>query len=599
LSSGLQEIIKTLQFHKSNVTLAAADYLRRFLTERKLFESRVALEQNLLATFPGSGKLLVNMAEAEILTGKHERAWSLLNHAELIDDRLSGVCKHLREKFFKGDGPHDSTTRENTLGIKNVILIDPDTDVLRAVSDMLIELGVNSIETFEDGTKALDHLIVSDPKPDLIFMEWRIPGISGPMLVQRIRHAGLVQVPIIISSSLIKKEEKPLLSELGVDEVLEKPFDRSSFFGTLVWAIQQNKMPTEQKPLERKFRRLIQAKKLQEAELILAQIVGDFRIDEGSKRGLQAEYLYEMGEYKDACKLGVEALKVGGDTLAHLNLIGKILLKLNQHEKALQCFDKANSICSLNIERIITISEIHLKLGHKQEAIESIQPALALDGTNPEVLETKLKIDLETGNMNSAKKIAKNLNSMAGLASYINNRAIALARSGQFEEGIALYKRAIHCLEAESPEMATFVKYNLGLSYARSGNYQASADVLKACVQISSPNLKKKVEALLHRVENASRSGEALFPEGLSESSSESADAASGLETLPQQISSTQLGEMLANASAKKGDLGCYLIFNQVEDTDPRSSSLMAKEIHYTIRKIVVVDANGNESPDV
>ncbi len=38
----------------------------------------------------------------------------------------------------------------------------------------------------------------------------------------------------------------PLIREMGVANVVQKPFDRTEFVKCLIWTIQQERMPTEQ-----------------------------------------------------------------------------------------------------------------------------------------------------------------------------------------------------------------------------------------------------------------------------------------------------------------------------------------------------------------
>jgi CheY-like chemotaxis protein len=577
LQVDFEELLKIINSNDNNLTLTAAEYLRRFLSEKRLYRSRIALEQNLLAMYPGTATILIKMAEAELLTGNGTRASGLLRQAEVIDPKLSPVCQHLRDKHSKNLPTTMTERQENILGVKKVVIIDPDTDVLHATTEMLNKLGVTTIETFEDGQKAFEWFSASQ-EPDLIIMEWRIPGLSGPLLVQRLRQADFIQVPIIVMSSLIKREEKPLLAEMGVDEVLEKPFDQPSFFSIVIWAIQQNKMPTEQKSLERKIRRLMNANRRGEAERLLAQFLADPRMGEGAKKSIQAEFAYDLGDLSATCDLGAEALRTGGDSLAMLNLVGKALLKLGQYEKALRCLEKANAMCSLNIERILNIAEINLQLDRIPEARKAVNQAAALDADNPQLAETTVKIDLESGDVEGAAKGIAGLESVPRIASYINNRAVALSRSGRFEDAIALYRRAIQCLQGRN-ELAAVI-YNLGLAYARYGEYEQAISTLENLNGDTSILLFKKAKALLKKVKLCIKGGTQLFADEEKESELPEADQES-----PTSTSRQHMEELVSHITAKRGDIGCFLVFHSIDEIDPKANDLIQEMPKFAKRK--------------
>ncbi len=575
LHNDFQELVRLIASHQSNLTLTAADYLRRFLSEKNMHASRVALEQNLLSVYPGSPKILFHMAEAEIQVGNYGRALDLLFQAEIIDENLVPLCKHLRAKVPKSVEAEAHATRENTLGIKKVVIIDPDSGVIFATTSLLNHVGITNIAPFDNGLSAFEWMSVKGQEPDLIIMEWRIPGLAGPVLIQRIRHSGLVDVPIILISSLIKREEKPLLVEMGIDDIIEKPFDKTAFFTVVIGAIQQHKMPTEAKSLVRKIRALVSSGKLEEAEILLGRLLKDSRAGEGTKKGLQAEFALARNEFKSACDLGVEALRIGGETLLLLNLVGKALLKLNEYEKALKCFERANSLCSINLERILTIAEIYIELDRKEAALKAISEASALDPDNILVQEAKCKVDLECGKLPAAVKTMDELESVPRIASYINNRGIALARSGRYEDGISLYKKAILCLDENWGELAVAVSYNLGLAYVRQGDFEPALKILEVILLRPKTPIHRKALALLQKVERSIKSGEKIL---LVKDDLHEPDAAEK----PVE-GKRQLGKL----GAKRGDIGCHLIFMNIEGNSEKALAMIAIVPHYLKRKSI------------
>ena len=88
------------------------------------------------------------------------------------------------------------------MGIKTCVIIDPDSTVNEVLKSFLQEVGIAKVEYFDDGLKAWGWLR-ANPEPDIIIQEWRLPKLTGPLLLQRIRQHGFLTVQIVIISSLI------------------------------------------------------------------------------------------------------------------------------------------------------------------------------------------------------------------------------------------------------------------------------------------------------------------------------------------------------------------------------------------------------------
>lgn len=84
-------------------------------------------------------------------------------------------------------------------------------------------LGNDGYETrvYLDGESALVEL--SSFGPDLILLDYYLPGKNAPELCMDIRAVSTV--PIIIVSANTRTEDKIQLLELGADDYVEKPFD--------------------------------------------------------------------------------------------------------------------------------------------------------------------------------------------------------------------------------------------------------------------------------------------------------------------------------------------------------------------------------------
>lgn len=602
IQSEIEEFCTIFEMNQWNNVLVAAEYLRSYLAEQRQYESRGSLEQNLLSLYPGNPKIILALAECEFLKGNHEKAAKLVDQTELLNSQLAAYCKKLKEKFLGTKDVKPSNGKPpNILGLKKVIVIDPDTDILHACDEMLTKVGCPSIEKFEDGMSAAQWITAS-PEPDLIVMEWRISGLMGPILVQRIRNHGFLQVPIIVASSLVKKDERILLKEMGCDDVLEKPFDSNSFYSTLIYTLQQNRAPTEQKSLQRKIRTLLENKKISEGERLIAHFIQDERVTSAAKSEIQMDYKFYHGQYERAAELGAQALQEGGDSLYLLNQLGKCFLHLKKFETSLKCFERAQSQSPMNVERLFKMADISLRLGNEKDAKNSLQKVEALDPTNPETKMVQCKYELEHGSTDNASNIMNQIDSAKDIVSFMNNRAVALSRAGRFEEGITLYKRTLATLPKDWEELVYIVEYNLALAYTRYGEYENALGAL-APILVSSFPITKKAKALEFKINKHVSTGTSIFQHSLGEelvgngnnpedlvpsegsAALDSSEPAAGTKTTSDEAD--RLSEFMAKIEPRKGDLCLYLVYQSLEGHDERVDGLLKSQPHFIPRDAI------------
>lgn len=567
LSECFQQLFEIFKLHNWDSTLVAAEYIRQYLVQKNLHKTRLLLEETLLALYPGSAKILLNIAEAELALDQLDRGKMLLDQIELIDDRMTSHCRRLRQKYQVDDGTPEALNSgaKNILGIRNAVLIDPDTDVLFHSKDLLSKVGVADVETFESGTDAFHWLSSGGQEPDLIIMEWKIPGITGAMLVQRIRSLGFYKVPIIIISSLIKNSDIHILREMGVDECQEKPFDQGSFYGIVIRAIQQNRSPTEEKSLHQKITRLLKAEQVREAERLIAQLLQDERTSEGTRKEIEAEYHMAKGELEKARDAGLLAIKVGGDTLNMLNLIGKAMLKLRQFEGALKCFERANSISSLNVERILDIADACIESNKIDEAVEAVAAAKSLDISNDSVHQMDCKVSIISGRSDIAKNLMNDLESGKNIISYMNNRAVALARSGRFDDAIELYRKTLESIPPTWKPQVAAVIYNTGLAHARYGDLEKAASTLETLSSNGSDVLTfKRAKSLLTKIKQSISSSTRLIlstDDGADNELFVLSDPPNNKPDPGTTKDSNEFAAISIQLDLQRGEIGCHLVF--------------------------------------
>jgi two-component system phosphate regulon response regulator PhoB len=103
------------------------------------------------------------------------------------------------------------------------ILVVEDEDAIRGMLMMVLEqanfLPVAAADA-EEAQKALD-----DNLPDLILLDWMLPGISGVEWARRLKKEPIYRdIPLILLTARGEEEDKVRGLEIGADDYITKPF---------------------------------------------------------------------------------------------------------------------------------------------------------------------------------------------------------------------------------------------------------------------------------------------------------------------------------------------------------------------------------------
>lgn len=105
---------------------------------------------------------------------------------------------------------------------KTILVVDDEA----SIRDMLrLALEVADYKVLE-ASDALDaHSIIIDSKPDMILLDWMLPGTSGLELARRLKRNELTkQIPIIMLTAKTAEDNKIQGLEIGADDYITKPF---------------------------------------------------------------------------------------------------------------------------------------------------------------------------------------------------------------------------------------------------------------------------------------------------------------------------------------------------------------------------------------
>jgi two-component system, OmpR family, phosphate regulon response regulator PhoB len=103
------------------------------------------------------------------------------------------------------------------------VLVVEDEDAIRDMLVMVLEQAGFIAIGISDAEQANKSL--SDHQPDLIVLDWMLPGISGVEWARRLKKDQFCrEIPIILLTARGEEEDKVRGLEIGADDYMTKPF---------------------------------------------------------------------------------------------------------------------------------------------------------------------------------------------------------------------------------------------------------------------------------------------------------------------------------------------------------------------------------------
>ena len=134
----------------------------------------------------------------------------------------------------------DQASSQTTRG--HILVVDDDDLFRESVSTNLVEAGF-STDGFSDGAKAIHHL-TAGPNADIVLLDWKMPGMTGIEVLQRLRSEK-IDIPVIFLTVLSDQiyEEAGLLG--GAVDFIEKSRSFSILLKRIELILTAHKVRTE------------------------------------------------------------------------------------------------------------------------------------------------------------------------------------------------------------------------------------------------------------------------------------------------------------------------------------------------------------------
>ncbi|MBN7770241.1 phosphate regulon transcriptional regulator PhoB [Marinobacter daepoensis] len=131
---------------------------------------------------------------------------------------------------------------------KTVLIVDDEAPIREMIAVALEMADYNYLEA-ADAREA--HALIVDKQPDLILLDWMLPGTSGVELARRLKkEEATSDIPIIMLTAKVEEDNKIQGLEVGADDYITKPFSPRELVARLKAVLRRATPPGVDSPIE-------------------------------------------------------------------------------------------------------------------------------------------------------------------------------------------------------------------------------------------------------------------------------------------------------------------------------------------------------------
>ncbi len=105
---------------------------------------------------------------------------------------------------------------------KRILVVEDEQPIREMISFALASAG---FDIDEAGDSRQAQMAIANHRPDLVLLDWMLPGTSGIDYARRLKKEELTrELPIILLTARAEEEDKVLGLEAGADDYITKPF---------------------------------------------------------------------------------------------------------------------------------------------------------------------------------------------------------------------------------------------------------------------------------------------------------------------------------------------------------------------------------------
>ena len=130
----------------------------------------------------------------------------------------------------------------------NILIVEDEVAILELIALNLHQSGFNPLRAVS--AEIADNL-VKNTLPDLVVLDWMLPGIDGVSFAKRLRtNSDTRKIPIIMLTAKSEEENKILSLDSGIDDYLTKPFSPKELIARIKALLRRSAPELTEEPIK-------------------------------------------------------------------------------------------------------------------------------------------------------------------------------------------------------------------------------------------------------------------------------------------------------------------------------------------------------------
>lgn len=131
---------------------------------------------------------------------------------------------------------------------KSILIVDDEAPIREMIA---VALEMAGYECLEADNALTAHGLIVDRQPDLILLDWMLPGTSGIELARRLKRDDMTaDIPIIMLTAKGEEDHKIQGLEVGADDYITKPFSPRELVARLKAVLRRAGAADTESPIE-------------------------------------------------------------------------------------------------------------------------------------------------------------------------------------------------------------------------------------------------------------------------------------------------------------------------------------------------------------
>ncbi|MFO1429549.1 MAG: phosphate regulon transcriptional regulator PhoB [Candidatus Competibacteraceae bacterium] len=134
------------------------------------------------------------------------------------------------------------------MSTKRILIIEDEQPIREMICFALENAG---FEIYEAADARQAQVMIAEAPPDLILLDWMLPGVSGIEYARRLKKEDLTkEIPIIMLTARTEEEDKVQGLESGADDYVTKPFSPRELVARIKAVLRRGGPPAEDEILK-------------------------------------------------------------------------------------------------------------------------------------------------------------------------------------------------------------------------------------------------------------------------------------------------------------------------------------------------------------